>query len=142
MVLNENIISNENIMFDVHTGKLVALVIDGSSDQFGELGKLDKNFQRRYGLPGTWGITFSNGKYEQFWGINLKEKIKFFYKDNNETGRKFDKINEGPNSLKETFLSLEAGSLENLSEKYEGLFNESFNYHFRPSDKTKSPENH
>lgn len=126
----------------LNTKNLVALVIDGHSPQFGELGKLDENFRRRYGLSGTYGITFSDGKYKQFCGLNLKQKIKFFYKDNNETGRNLDKTNEGPNSLKETFLSLEIGDLEDFSEKYERLFYEPFNYHFKSSDKTKSPENH
>jgi hypothetical protein len=103
---------------------LVLLVTNKKNSLFGQIAKIDLHDYRD---SGNYFVTFSDGRTERFYDGNEKgnpkPEVKVFYRHNNEQGKIFDtEENFGPKSLKKTFLDLNVGNLNVLSERYKKLF--------------------
>ncbi|MBW2969019.1 hypothetical protein KY314_02795 [Candidatus Woesearchaeota archaeon] len=105
---------------------MVVLIVDPVHNEYGQLGQITWHDWRE---SGDMGIRFSDEDEIVLPDGNLEgdkwRPIKSFYRHDDETGRVFDSNRKaGLKGLKELYLSLNLGGLEELQEKYFELFGE------------------
>lgn len=103
----------------------MALVVDKHHSRFGQIGAIMEHDWREYG---NYCVRFSDGKTESMPdGMcqgDSKSPVEVFYRKDAETGIKLGWEEWILANLKERFLELDIGQLEDLADKYQKVFGE------------------